>query len=355
MVQINSTLEFDNETARLLNKQGFDDYEKGLITFSLILLVLAVLFGNSLVIGIFCKYRPIRTVTNYFIVSLATADILVGLLSIPIWITYIHYDLFADAHGMEVYRFWVYIDILTGVASVLNLTLVSIDRYVRITMGLQYYSLFTSWRVKCMVVCSWMYATSMALIKAVFFEWERPNYEIFIFTMGFGLPLFIMGICHFRIFKAAHSQAKKVRRQSIVSMDDQRHELKAIVVLVIVLVFVISWSPFFLVNLSYGLCQTCKIPGGLITISKWLHYSNSVFNPIIYAMMNREFRSAFCALLSRRAYQIRAHKSSIAYDPYLTPGSGSKAVVISLASLPTEQTISQQGQDSLTEIPETCV
>ena len=108
MVQMNSTLEFDNETARVLNKQGFDDYEKGLITFSLILLILAVLFGNSLVIGIFCKYRPIRTVTNYFIVSLATADILVGLLSIPIWITYIHYDLFADAHGIEVCVLWLF-------------------------------------------------------------------------------------------------------------------------------------------------------------------------------------------------------------------------------------------------------
>lgn len=44
--------------------------------------VLAV-FGNALVIFVFRKERRLRRRTNYYIVSLATADFLVGLLGIP--------------------------------------------------------------------------------------------------------------------------------------------------------------------------------------------------------------------------------------------------------------------------------
>ena len=82
--------------------RGLEDLEITLMTFFLVSLVLAILFGNGLIIGIFYKYAPIRTVTNFFIVSLAISDMLVALLSIPLWIAYVHYDLFADAHGDEV-------------------------------------------------------------------------------------------------------------------------------------------------------------------------------------------------------------------------------------------------------------
>lgn len=88
--------------SELFRLQQFQDYEIVLVTSFLVCLVLAILIGNGLTIGIFYKYAPIRTVTNYFIVSLAISDILVAFLSIPLWIAYVHRDLFADAHGAEV-------------------------------------------------------------------------------------------------------------------------------------------------------------------------------------------------------------------------------------------------------------
>ena len=76
--------------------------ETFIMTVFLTFLILVTLFGNGLVVGIFYSYRPLRTVTNYFIVSLAVADILVAALSMPIWIAYIHVGLAPTGYGLVV-------------------------------------------------------------------------------------------------------------------------------------------------------------------------------------------------------------------------------------------------------------
>ena len=41
------------------------------------------LFGNFLVIGTVATYQKLRTVTNYFVISLAVSDVLVGMTTLP--------------------------------------------------------------------------------------------------------------------------------------------------------------------------------------------------------------------------------------------------------------------------------
>ena len=93
---------FSNETSSPDKISGFTLVETNGITTVLVVLILLTLFGNGLVLGIFYQYKPLRTVTNYFIVSLAVADILVAVLCIPIWIAYIHVGLAENKFGSEV-------------------------------------------------------------------------------------------------------------------------------------------------------------------------------------------------------------------------------------------------------------
>ena len=88
-------------------------------------------------------------------------------------------------------------------------------------------------------------------------------------------------------------------------------ELKAAkTVGVVIGAFFVCWCPFFVLNLVYGLCIKCRpLPDESILVAKWMHYVNSVLNPIIYACMNKDFRSAFkkillyvCACLMGRDY-----------------------------------------------------
>ena len=101
MFSTTSTFNFSNST--LLKSFGrvktTSATETSIMTMFLVLLIILTLFGNGLVLGIFYQYKPLRTVTNYFIVSLAVADMLVAVLSIPIWIAYIHVGLAENKFG----------------------------------------------------------------------------------------------------------------------------------------------------------------------------------------------------------------------------------------------------------------
>ena len=57
-------------------------------TFLVIIIVMA-LFGNVLIIIAFAVFQKLRNMTNYFVVSLAVADILVAAVSMPVWFAYL--------------------------------------------------------------------------------------------------------------------------------------------------------------------------------------------------------------------------------------------------------------------------
>jgi hypothetical protein len=78
------------------------------------------------------------------------------------------------------------------------------------------------------------------------------------------------------------------------------NERKALRVLIIIFsIFVIFWSPFFVINLLSIYCfESCKfISYELVLAITWLGYASSTLNPIIYTMFNKNFRKAFINLL----------------------------------------------------------
>ncbi|CAH4035343.1 unnamed protein product [Pieris brassicae] len=61
--------------------------------------------------------------------------------------------------------------------------------------------------------------------------------------------------------------------------------------------FIACWLPFFFLYILKAACRWCVIPGSAFAIAFWLGYMNSVLNPVIYTIFNKDFRRAFRRIL----------------------------------------------------------
>ena len=88
------------------------------------ILALMIVFGNSLVIGAFRVNRRLRKTSNLLLVSLAIADMLIGMTSVPLWV----YSSITYNYKGPLSDFYKIFDVICGVSSILNLTAISLER-----------------------------------------------------------------------------------------------------------------------------------------------------------------------------------------------------------------------------------
>ncbi len=120
----------------------------------LILFNLVVIIGNVLVIAAVVTHKKLRTATNAFIMSLAVADLMLGVTVLP----------FSSAN--EVLRYWPFgtiwcsvwlaVDVWMCTASILNLCAISMDRYLAITRPFKYPRLMSHFRARILVASVWV-------------------------------------------------------------------------------------------------------------------------------------------------------------------------------------------------------
>lgn len=260
--------------------------------FFVSLLIIMTLVGNGLVFASFYMFADLRTICNYFIVSLSLADILVALLAMPFWLQLqLSSNKWVLSKGLKM--FWDCIDILGGTASITNLTAVSVDRMLAITVPFKYPKLVTSRRALVVIACVWTYAISVSCARTA--QWPGRSFLVFVSIVCFFLPLSIVILMYMVIFFVVRTQVKRIGK-------NHTNEMKAAKTIAVVIGgFLVCWLPFFTVILGHAFSTTFRPPFALFNVIKWLEYFNSCLNPIIYTCMNRTYRRAFKRLF-RRCY-----------------------------------------------------
>lgn len=198
---------------------------------------------------------------------------------------------------------------MAGVASIWNLTAVSVDRYVHVTKPLTHSKLITRNRVLSVIIIIWIFSGAISLLKGVYYDWAKPNYEMLVTCLGFFVPLIFILFCYLQIYRVVRKHLQKFKEQTKCLHNQKRlkTDVKAIKMIAIVVMAVfICWGPFFVLNIFHGWCifykskKECILNKNLISFAKWLHYANSAINPIIYACFNRDFRNGFKIALYKR-------------------------------------------------------
>lgn len=165
-----------------------------------------------------------------FIVSLAVADLIVGLIAMPISAVYILASKWI--FGLIVCEIWLATDYIASTASILNLFILSLDRYWSVTSPLQYMRKRTKKRALILISCVW---TASALWIVPIIGWHHfehggvrtvapdacdteyaKNTTLKIITgiLNFYLPLSVMYSLYGRIFS-------EIRKRSALELGQR--------------------------------------------------------------------------------------------------------------------------------------
>lgn len=379
-------------------------------------IIITTIIGNILVCVCIFLVRKLRRPCNYLLVSLAVSDLCVAILVMPMALIY-------EIKGKWIFgeiacNLWVSLDVLSCTSSILNLCMISVDRYYAITKPLEYGVKRTPRRMTLWILLVWCLAAMISLpplliignehtqkeeggeiINDVCLVSQDIGYQVYATMCSFYIPLTVMILVYYKIFRAARRIVNEERRaqshlephcyfeisvkngegppenkisnqspancskvnhrsssastNTMCSLDPTlgrcfkaRHssesqcpmlssltkpstkhpksnilsavvksptiishqkklrfqlakERKASTTLGIIMsAFIFCWLPFFVLALVRPfLVETTTVLNTLGSLFLWLGYTNSLFNPIIYATLNRDFRKPFKAIL----------------------------------------------------------
>ncbi|TRY86910.1 hypothetical protein DNTS_002190 [Danionella cerebrum] len=275
-------------------------------------LIIALLstVGNVLVCVAVGLNRKLQTVTNYFLVSLAVADICVGSLAIPCAIMT---DLGIPRHNLYLCLLMLSVLIMLTQSSIFSLLAVAIERYVAIFMPFQYHRLMTP-RNAILVLCfTWTLAFLIGLVPLM--GWHKPPPEsgfcffVFVVDMTYMVyfnffacvlaPLVVMFLIYAQIFVTVKHQMRRIATERGAAANSEgtakiKKEMKMATSLFLVLfLFTSCWIPLHIINCFLLLCPSCPVPLPLLLTAIILSHANSAVNPFLYAYKMKTFRKAF--------------------------------------------------------------
>lgn len=303
---------------------------------TLFIILLVSIAGNVLILATIARDKKLQTKTSVFVGSLAIADLLTAISSFSfmfvtvVYVKWNYHNWYCEFVGALM--------TIACAASILTLGCIAIDRYHLIIHSLHYETYITTTKVTALLTWTWAQAIIISLLPLTGWsqyqlvppqhlctvDWDYSiSFSTTVLLSTFCVPLVIMGYCYYHILKTARDQQRRVAVLEVDSnllfhrvgaMTEQgvsisssrtssrakrfkRETKAAMTILVVIGTFVFCWLPFVVIILVVICGDEETIPDGFYALSSWLICINSACNPIIYGIMNKQYRASFVRYL----------------------------------------------------------
>ncbi|XP_073337256.1 dopamine receptor D4 related sequence [Pagrus major] len=187
-------------------------------------LILVIILGNILVCLSVLTERSLKTATNYFIISLAVADLLLAVLVLPL---YVYSEFLGGIWTLStnICDALMTMDVMLCTASILNLCAISVDRYIAVVVPLKYNRNQFSIRQLALITATWV--LSLGVASPVIFglnqvpgrdpnvcKLEDDRFVVYSSICSFFVPCPIMLFLYYWMFRGLRRWSGRSRSQA---------------------------------------------------------------------------------------------------------------------------------------------
>ena len=272
-------------------------------------LVTLIIAGNILTIWIFFKQR--RQKRSYsLLISLAVADLLVGIFAVPFYIKAV------VSQGYAWYVISIGADVFTGTTSIYTLVVISLERMLAVGWPVRHRTV--NYRVYiCAISIPWIIAAIFTtLVVLQIFNIIGKEYFFYYPVLISGIPLITICVANFVVWK---KQKSPFRNQNHI-----KREVKLAKTLALITgTSLFTWLPFQILNILFALKVTQNFHLIELTtfIIKFLQFSNSFVNVIIYPFRIPQFKRTLLQILNFCAIPFERSRNEV------SPSTGTGSIV----------------------------
>ncbi|XP_068913873.1 G-protein coupled receptor 52 isoform X2 [Tenebrio molitor] len=283
------------------------------------IMAIAIIVTNILIIATFLNFRGPQEVINCYLLSLAVADLLCGLLVVPLSVY------------PAVVNDWVYGDIVCRLVGYLEVTLwavtvytfmwISVDRYLAVRKPLRYETLQTKTRCQCWMAFTWISAAMLCCPPLLGFNQPKFDEDAYICMLDWGsmaaysvtLGILVLGPSLITIvytYTYIFNMLRKLKsgypfhdKEYATALSENLSNPSHLMSFSLVLAFWISWTPYIGIRL-YEYFTGVKFQVQFLHFGiVWLGFLNSFWKSLILITMSPQFRLAlriFCMTICCR-------------------------------------------------------
>lgn len=274
--------------------------------FLFILEAVLITAGNLLTTLVFLRCRKLRTRRYYLIINLTISDTLVGALALPTFLVSFGKSLNVwDKISAVPREVGLVLDMFAGFASIAFLTMISLERLYATLRPFSYRALKSQWYV-LLTVIAWVVAGSIPSLHLCLMKYESTS-QIIVVTVWvpfLSAQLLIVCVSYLVIWRKVRVVNKSMGKKRTVEKESSLSRI----CLLVTAMSLVAWLPFIILSQVDAILGSFNFHAFYIT--KFLHYANSLLNPVLYVVKIPEFKASLTQLFTRNDADSRAKGAS---------------------------------------------